>query len=193
MRLIENEDEVLSALKSGDQNAFKTIYLAYYDKLCRYANSLSNNTTNVEDIVQEALMYLWQKREDITINSSLNAYLYRAVYNRFIGEIKKNKRELTLMYELQLSAILEFESFEDSKKEHYLQLLEDIISKLPEKRKEVFVLSKIKNYKYKEIASMLKISERTVENQIRRAFITIRKEVSGLKYIMILAILEFYF
>ncbi|GAA3617527.1 RNA polymerase sigma-70 factor [Flavivirga amylovorans] len=178
----KNEKNIISTLKEGDENTFKHIYSANYDKLCKYVYSLSNNASLAEDVVQDTLMYLWQKREDMHIRSSVSAYLYRSAFNRYMDICRKEKRQKTLMDDLKLSAIIEFEGFEEDKKEQYFVLLENIINKLPEKRKEIFILNKINSYKYKEIADMKGISVRTVESQIRKALITIRKEVTQLKF-----------
>lgn len=78
---------------------------------------------------------------------------------------------------LHIEAIVELEGLEKDSKEARLIALENAIEELPPKRKEIFILSKLKNYKYREIATMRNISESTVESQIRKAMITIRKEM----------------
>jgi len=60
-------------------------------------------------------------------------------------------------------------------------ILQKLIAKLPQKRREIFILNKLENYKYREIAEIRNISERTVESQIRKALITLREEVTQLQ------------
>ncbi|WP_303316526.1 sigma-70 family RNA polymerase sigma factor [Flavivirga abyssicola] len=176
----DNNSLLVKRLRLGDKDAYTQIYKIYYAKLCRYVYSLSNNASLAEDIVQEQLMHLWLKRETHTI-ISLNAYLYRSVYNKYISFCNAEKRQLSLKEKLRMEAIIEVESSEGAVNQERLNALKNIIDNLPQKRKEIFILSKLKNYEYKEIASMKNISERTVESQIRKALITIRHEVSQLK------------
>lgn len=180
MNSAEDNDILLKRLKQGDKDAFTQIYSTYHPKLCRYLFSISRDETLSEDIVQEQLMHLWIKR-DTQIIVSLNAYLYRSVYNKFLNHCNTEKRQLSLKEKLRMQAVIEVESTDSTVNKKRLKLLKEIIEKLPEKRREIFILSKLNNYEYKEIAAMRNISERTVESQIRKALITIREEVARLK------------
>ncbi|OEK06129.1 hypothetical protein A8C32_19045 [Flavivirga aquatica] len=180
MATSKQEEILLSQLKLGDKDAYTQIYITYHAKLCRYMFSLSGNASLSEDIVQEQLMQLWIKRETLSI-ASLNAYLYKSVYNKYMNFCNNEKRKISLREQLRMEVIIDIESSEAEINQERLSALKNIIDKLPQKRKEIFILSKLKNYEYKEIASMRNISERTVESQIRKALITIRHEISELK------------
>lgn len=177
-----NDRDTINALKKGDKSVYTTIYKAYYDKLCRYCFSLSNDDKQVEDIVQDVLIDLWTRREKLNIKTSLNSYLYRAVHNKYIDLYRKETRKHSLINELRIEAIVELEGLEKDSIEVQLSALQKIIDQLPQKRKEIFILSKLNNYKYREIAEMRNISERTVETQIRKAMMTIRKEMLLLRF-----------
>lgn len=176
----EKEEELLLQLRLGNKDAYTQIYNTYYSKLCRYAFSLSRNELISEDIVQEQLLLLWAKREEHVIHT-LNAYLYKSVYNKYMTSYHLEQRKISLREQLRMKVIIDIESTETNVNEERLTILKDIIAKLPEKQKEIFILSKLKSYEYKEIAVMKNISERTVESHIRKALITIRSEVSKLK------------
>ncbi|MFS4467855.1 RNA polymerase sigma-70 factor [Maribacter sp. 2210JD10-5] len=184
-----DEKRLIAGLRAGDTDAFSQVYTLYYSKLCKYIYSLSDNSGHSEDVVQDALMKLWSKRESLVITTSLNAYLYRAVHNTFMDRCRKEGRKNTMMDELRMQAILEMESFENSLTGHRLELLKRAIDSLPPKRKDIFILHKLKNYKYKEIAAMRNISERTVEGQIRKAMITLRDQMVKLRLENILPLL----
>jgi len=182
MSLFNKETALISSLKKGDQNAFSEIYSIYYSKLCRYIYSLSNGSPkNVEDIVQDTLLDLWKRREKISNTSSLNAYLYTSARNFFIDSCRKENRKRTLMDELRVEAIMEFELCDNEMINLRKATLQKLIAKLPKKRREIFILNKLENYKYREIAKMRNISERTVESHIRKALITLREEVTQLQ------------
>ncbi|MDO5981924.1 RNA polymerase sigma factor [Flavivirga spongiicola] len=169
--------DIIIAVKNGNHDAYSHLYRTYYDKLCKYIYSLTLDYKQAEDVVQDTLIDIWVKRDKLNINSSLNNYLYRSVYNKFINLSKKNIRKQLLLNELHMEAIVELEGLGEDRKEARLIAIEKIIEQLPPKRKEIFILSKLKNYKYKEIAVMRNVSVSTVESQIRKAMITIRKEM----------------
>ncbi len=183
-------EDIINDIKKGNKKAFSQVYNAYSDKLCKYIYSLSSDYKQAEDIVQDTLLDIWIKRENLNINTSLNNYLYRSVHNKFINQYKKSIRYKTLIDELRLEAIVELEELTETHKEIRLTALEKAIEQLPEKRRKVFKLSKLLNYKYKEIAVMCNISENTVESQMRKAMIFIRKQMSDLKFISIIFVLQ---
>ncbi len=172
--------KTLLALKKGDKDAFALIYLDFFDKLSKYVYTLSDDEHLAQDIAQDVLMTLWHRRKVLFIKTSLNAYLYKNAYHNFTDYYKKKKREKSLVTTLQIEAIQELEMENESVySSEKLKLLLEIIDRLPEKRKEIFILHKLRNYHHKEIAEMLNISVRTVENQISRALASIRKEIAN--------------
>lgn len=191
--LFDEEASLINDLKSGHQPSFSIIYKRYYNKLCRYVYSMSNNNGIAEDIVQQTLLDLWEKRDKLVIRSSLNAYLYRCARNKFFDHIKKENRQNSSIEQLRVEAILEVENLDAEIKERRLVAIENIIASLPKKRKEIFILNKFKNYKYREIATLQNISVRTVESQIRKALITIRKEMELMGLNDFLLLLPFFF
>ena len=176
-----HDKEVIIAIKNGDKDAYNQLYITYYNNLCKYIYSLSPDYKQAEDIVQDMLIDIWVKRDKLNIKTSLNNYLYRAAHNKFINLYKKNRRKQSSIDQLHVEAIVELEGLEKDSKEARLIALENAIEQLPPKRKDIFTLSKLKNYKYKEIATMRNISVSTVESQIRKAMITIRKDMQKLQ------------
>lgn len=174
----EKDKILIIAIKKGDKSAYGMLFKTYYNKLCNYAYSLSEDGQKSEDLVQDVLLQVWLNRKKFKIHTSLNAYLYKSVHNAYLDLYRKEQRTFKLINELQMEAISEFEEIDKEDKEKKLARLHTIIGKLPKKRREIFILSKLQNMKYKEIAKLRNISERTVEAQIRSALITIRKAVS---------------
>ncbi len=188
------DKELIIAIKKGDKEAYSKLYLAYCTKLCKYIYSLSPNYKQAEDIVQDTLLDIWTRRDELNIKTSLNNYLYRSVHNKFINLYRKDMRRQSFLDGLYLDglyteAIVELDSLEQDNKEVRLSALQKIIDKLPQKRKEIFILSKLNNYKYREIAEMRNISERTVETQIRIAMMTVREEMMRLRVAGIIPVL----
>lgn len=180
---------LIYSLKEGHTNAYSFVYKAYYQKLNKYVYSLCQDRELTEDIVQDVLMKLWINRKKLTIHTSLNAYLYKCAFNDFVNKSKLFTRRSALIEELRIEAIRDIESCSNELDEERLLYLQSVIENLPPKRKEIFILNKLKKYKYKEIALLQNISERTVESQIRKAMLSLKQEV--LKYKTSLVILLF--
>ena len=130
---------------------------------------------DAEDIVQEVFVKLWEKRHSININSSLKSYLFKAAYNAYIDSVRKEQRSDVFLTELKYHA-LQFYTEEINGSEEKMTKIKIIVDKLPQKCKQIFLLSKSGGLKNKEIANSLSISIKTVESQMRIAFQKIRNE-----------------
>ncbi|AWO00370.1 RNA polymerase sigma-70 factor [Chitinophaga alhagiae] len=169
-----------------DISAFNKLFAEHYPALRAYAAFLTENTT-AEDIVQEVFLNAWENRNTISIHTSAKAYLFKAVYNRSLNHHRngKNKHPLTEADLLR----------SDPDKNHVIQqlyvneiraVLEEAISSLPDKCREVFKLSYLDTMKNKEISEQLGISVSTVEKHINHALKALRK---NLQHIRLLAAL----
>ncbi len=133
-----------------------------------------------EDVVQEVFVYLWQKRKELKINSSLKSYLFSSVKNKCIEKIRRSKLESKYISE----KLLELKQFDEDKEEVEMEKmvlvnkLYNSIEQLPKKCKLIFKMAKIEGMTYIEIGEELDLSVKTVESQMRRAFILLREKLS---------------
>ena len=79
---------IIEHLRRGDEEAFKYIYERHYILLCRFANQILNDAALSEEVVDDAIFYLWEHRREIEITYSVRAYLMRAVRNRCLNELQ---------------------------------------------------------------------------------------------------------
>lgn len=146
---------------------FELIFRDLYPVLCRYCLQFVRKPEIAEEIVQEQFIYLWEKRKVIKITSSLKAYLYKSVKNKSLDYLKSKFANLDFNGE---NALLDFKENTDPVKEYEKKELENILEEalkiLPEKCYTIFSMSRFGNLSNKEIAIQLKISVKTVENQI---------------------------
>ncbi|WP_299766722.1 sigma-70 family RNA polymerase sigma factor [uncultured Dokdonia sp.] len=169
-----NDKLLWQLIQKDDHLALKKVFELYYKIMCSYILQFTNDVNDTEDIVQTAFIKLWEKRHKIHITTSLKSYLFQTAYHLFIDETKKQNRKVSMLekmkYEIITSYIEEDKevSIERSKK------IRKLINDLPDKCKEILLLSKEKGLKNKEIAVELNISIKTVESQIRIAFQKIR-------------------
>lgn len=163
------------------EQRFRQIFRALYSSLSFYATRLVQDD-EAEDIVQEAFMELWKRKEDIEDESHIKAFLYRIVYTRALNVIKH--RTVVNNHADSVKKVTQFKlDYYDPEANDvmgYIEGLEtrkqinDAISKLPAKCREVFILSYQHDKKNKEIAEQLGISIRTVEVHLYKALKTLR-------------------
>lgn len=176
-----SDEQLVLALNHSDREAFKYVYFTYFSSLCKYINTYTNNHQATEDIIQNVLLKLWEKRTELKIHTSFKNYLYRFAYNTFIDSYRKTKKINEQLEALRYTYLNEIIEENDVLKEQRLIALRKAIDELPPRCKEIFVLSKYEGYKYKEIAGRLGISINTVEIQIGKAFKVLRMKMKDVK------------
>lgn len=168
--LFSDNTTLLECLKKGNEKAYTYLMDTYYQRLCVYVNSLSRNTFAAEDIVQNVFVRLWLQRSKLKTDQPLKSFLYKSVYNEFIDQYRKNQL-LTTVEKTYYEALNAFVLDDHSETfDQMLAIINKEIEKLSPKCKEVFILSKKEGLTNKEIAEYLKISIKTVEAQITKAF-----------------------
>lgn len=169
------ETEIIEALKSGKEEAFRYIYKTYYTDLCRIARGYLTDSYLSESIVEDLVYSLWENRSKITINTSLKNYLFRSVANKCINylQLEYVRRETACSSE-DLVIYSDLWSLGENPVEHLEgKELHSIIQKTidglsPETRK-VFLLSRFENKRQEEIAEIMGITIHTVKYHMRSA------------------------
>lgn len=175
---MQSDEENYRAIKEGNQIAFEMIFKTYYKPLCHYAHSFLNDKNEAEEVVQTTFIKIWEKKNELSVQSSLKAYLYSMVRNGCLNVIKHEKvKQLHAKWHMQ-----ETERSRDLVEEKVLS--NDLESKiylamkaLPEQCRLVFQLSRFEELKYQEIADQLQISVKTVENQMGKALKIMRVQL----------------
>jgi RNA polymerase sigma-70 factor (ECF subfamily) len=182
MQIILNEKFERAVLK--DELAFKDIYRQYFIKLYRFAYSLVQCKEPAEEIVHDVLVNLWKKRNDFAEIENLNTYLYVSVKNLSLNYLRDEARHIHIdidsVYDHQDNNIsIDPESICIAKER--AADLNASINSLPVKCRLIFNLVKIDGLKYKEVAVLLNISPKTVENQLAIAVKKIAIAIHSLK------------
>lgn len=170
-----DEKIVWNQIQKGNAKAFRIVFDKFYNELCTYMLQFTKNMNDAEEIVQLTFMNLWEKRASIQIQTSIKRYLFRSAYHVFIDNYRQEKRKKSLVEKLTYEALSEKIEEDLVVREEKLARIEQLVAALPQKCKEILLLSKKEGLKNKEIAAKLKISVKTVESQIRVAFIKIRE------------------
>ncbi|MCW0484553.1 RNA polymerase sigma-70 factor [Gaoshiqia sediminis] len=168
------DDLFLERLKAGDRNAFTLLFEYYYTGLVVFADHHLHDMELAEDIVQSAFVRLWENRQAIK-SPSVRYYLASAVKNNCIDLIRKNETQRKYAQRLSFQ---ETDHGQDFWAESELQqMIETAIGNLPQRCREIFILSRYEGLKSHEIAQKLQLSQRTVETQITNALKILRKDL----------------
>jgi RNA polymerase sigma-70 factor (ECF subfamily) len=176
---------------------FSTIFQQYYPSMLFYAERLVGQT-DAEDVVQDAFVELWKRDEEITDKEHVRAFLFRTVYTRSLNVLKH--REITQDYatatqELDMSRAMFYHPENNDvlnnieNKELRIQI-ETAINELPEKCRQVFILSYLHDMKNKEISDVLGISVKTVEVHIYKALKFLRNRLDYLLWILLIFLIN---
>lgn len=172
-----SEKELLLKAKEGDDSAFEEIVKLYQQKVCNTIFYMIKNENIVEDLAQEVFIKVYRNLSKFNEESSLYTWIYRITMNTCLDQIKKEKK---ITY---ISTIVETEEgeveaqFEDEN-QRVDEILESKIRKevllkaiksLPAEQRALIVLRDIRQFKYMEIAEMLKLNLGTVKSKISRA------------------------
>ena len=165
-------------IQNGNIKEFEKLFRSLYTPLCNFAFSFLGDMDAAEEIVQELFYNYWKNRQSISIKSSIKSYLYKATRNSCLKTIehKKVKEKYASNYRNMIDITVkspqqEMEAMEvDS-------IIEKSLKQLPEKCREIFVLSRFDGLKYHEIAHKLSISIKTVEANMGKALKIFRENL----------------
>jgi RNA polymerase sigma-70 factor (ECF subfamily) len=186
-----NEKDLIVRLKNGDQTAFELLFHFYYPGLVMYAIQFTTDRMEAEEIVQDFFVRFWQRHQQIIPSDSLKSYLFLSVKNGSLNFLKHKKieekyiRSMTelsnnhLVYDPDLYIASELQD-----------KIKNAIDLLPEKCREIFIMSRMRGLKNEEIAADLNLSKRTVETQISKALKVLRVELKD--YVGLLVLLGIY-
>jgi len=162
------EFDLVRRLSKGDLLAFNSLYKRYSGRLYRFSSIYLRNEDESEELVQEVFTIVWEKRYELNEDLSFRSYLFTIAFNL----IKKHFRTrscLNRYFETQQEEKAESTTLNTIVHDSLYQYLADLVDKLPERRRQVFIKSRFEGKTINQIADELGISHKTVENQITDA------------------------
>tara|TARA_R110001583_G_scaffold165450_1_gene318160 strand:+ start:238 stop:801 length:564 start_codon:yes stop_codon:yes gene_type:complete len=167
-----NNQVFIDLLNEGNANAFQLLFKLYRSKLLYISKNYISNKEDAEEIIQDVFLKVWSNKN---IQSNVNGYLYAVTRNACLDYLRKKKLTLNIENNTQqIEACINYAAFADDLASSIVEKeLEEAIlvgiEFLPDKCKDVFVMSRIEGLKHKEISKELNISTKTVENHITKA------------------------
>jgi len=172
-----SEKQLLDLVRQDDKKAFDRIYALYWDKLFIYVVKITKDEDSAGDIIQDVFVSLWIRRKTLTIDVSLNAYLFTAVRFKTLDFINNSKR--TVLLNIVHEQYPETSSIIDKYSATELAIrINSKIQELPFKMKQIFLLSRNEEMSHKEISKILCLSDKTVKKQISNALKILRLKLN---------------
>ncbi len=181
------EQELLFGLRHGDELAFKELVTLFQDKVFNTALGLLQHHTEAEDIAQEVFIQVFRSIEKFKSDSLLSTWIYRITVTKSLDHLrsKKRKKRFVLLHNLFGDNNMPVHEPEDFNHPGVLQenkedaaILFKMIGLLPENQRTAFVLNKVEELSYREIAAVLDTTESAVDSLLQRAKQNLRKKLN---------------
>lgn len=175
--MTENEKYLFERIRNGDEAAFKVIYNKYTPRLYYFIYEYIPLADIVENIIQDTLMALWNKKSELADNTNLGAYLFTIAKNNCLYKLRDQRYhkkifESSDVDSSELKANMDALSMLDTSQLAFLeieQIIEETLAQLPPQCRTVFSMSRFDDKKNKDIAEELGISVKAVEGHITKA------------------------
>lgn len=174
--IVAQDLELVRRVRLGDEAAFEQIFRTYYVRLVSFARTGIDSQDLAEETVQEVFLHIWMRRESWVVERSLAAYMFRAVRNR----ISNARRSLKLETSYNADIARETDGGLDVPCDGRLReaeieaALARAVALLPDRARQVFLLSRRQHLTYAEIAEVVGIGVKTVEMHMARALSQLR-------------------
>lgn len=170
------DDLMIQDLISGCEYTFAKVYQTYHRQAYTYLLRRTNSVALAEELLQLSFIKLWKSASNLNPQIPLNAQLFRICRTVMLDEIKRlsSLRNMETDYAEQLPPATEDNAVINR---HLSEEIHSAISALPPARKKIFELSRLEGYSHKEIAEMMSISVRTVEDHIGKALKLLRRKL----------------
>lgn len=175
------ELEWIRRVRAGDQAAFEALFSAYYASLLRFAFGYVKNRAAAEEVVQDMFLKFWVQREQLDVHDTVRMYFYAATRNRALNWRRRNGLERAWAESVADPAIdagtviprVEFAD-ERAQATELAAAIRAAVDRLPPRSREAFLLSREHQLTYEQIARVMGISVKTVQEQMVRALRALR-------------------
>jgi len=172
----KKEEISIENISRVDIQTFEKMFRMYYSMLCAHAHKFVNDKDTAEEIVQDLFYTIWEKKEELIIESSVKAYLYMAVQNRCLKHIgHKAVKEKHKEHHMLNPVYEEGDNPQTQAQLHEIkQIIVSTLDSLPKRCSYIFRLNRNEGLKYREIALKLSISVKTVESDMGKVLKALR-------------------
>lgn len=170
-----NKDKALiNSIRNGCYKSYKKVFYLYYDYLCGVSHAIVNDHQASQDIIQNVFIKIWESRNNLEINEPLKNYLFISAKNQSLNYLRSEKIKKGHLDELknESDTYTPYCNVEYDELRGYISVCS---SKLPDKCRKVFNLSRFEGLSHTEISQQMNISVNTIKVHIGKALLLIRK------------------
>jgi RNA polymerase sigma-70 factor (ECF subfamily) len=170
--------QYLCAITQTKLTQIERLFKQHHSALHWFCMQYVHSTEDANEIVNDAFLAVWEKQNELDLDDSLKSYLYTIVRNKSLNLLKKRKLEITELdmgFEIPSLTHSPIEILQAKQTE---ALVMNLIEQLPPRCKQIFVLSRKEQLSNKEIAELMELNEKTIENQISIAIKFIKNGLS---------------
>ncbi|NNE30716.1 MAG: RNA polymerase sigma-70 factor [Saprospiraceae bacterium] len=170
---------------------FEQFFKEHFNHLCNFARQYVPDADSSKEIVQKVFISVWESREKMDADR-LQSYLFTAVKNRCLNFIRDNKKFRSKVLDLECANFDMPQEERDTDTSDLEASFQKALGALPEKCRQVFLMSRIQRKKYKEIAEELDIAQKTVEAHMSKALKTLREALNEYFPLIIISFLKLF-
>jgi len=181
------EKKIIQRLSDGDELAFEILFYRYRGKVSNFIKKSIPPSIDLEETVHEIFLRIWANKEKLDADRPFGPYLFRVARNIVIDEVRKNIQHIIYLRDGSFPSDFCIDDTDfDIQEEELQSWFKTLLEKLPEKRRNVFMMNRFDNLSYRDIASRLNITENTVDTQIRRTLQYFRQEIKKIRMFLFL-------
>ena len=179
--------ELIKRLRNGDESAFKDLVYLFQEKVFNTALSFLQDQHYAEDVAQEVFIQVHNSIHDFKENAQISTWIYRITITKCLDNIRSKKRKkrfaiISNLFSRQNELLHEPADFNHPgvqlDRKESAALLFKLVNSLPETQKTAFILNKVEQLSYREIAGIMKLSEPAVDALLQRAKQNLRKKIN---------------
>lgn len=183
-------DKIIAALANDNEAPMEELFNYYYPRLFNFSRKFLKIEHGIDDIIQEVFVKIWQNRKKINSQTTFNSYIFTITRNLLLNELRSRLNNEKTRDEIRsLSLAQEYSSTDEIEYHDVKEKVDQLIKTLPERQKEIFILSRKEGLSHKEIAEKLGINTKTVEYHITLAVKYLKE---NLKSMGVISLLYFY-
>lgn len=171
---LNNDNTLFADFLTGDMKAYECLFLKYNNVLCAYANQFVDYEAG-EEVVQDVMVTMWERRELIDIEGSPLAYMFKCVKNKCLKQIERDSRRVRMLDSLYDNEFLQIDDPDFYIAEELKRKINLILEEMPSTFREAFEMNRFQDMTYQQIADKLNVSPKTVDYRIQKALKILRK------------------
>ena len=193
MKERDTDIELIEKLRIGDVDAFDQVYQRYAGKLYAFSLKYLKSKEEAEELVQSVFLKVWEHKKNLKKDTSFKSYLFTIAYNEICNLFRRRKYQQNFITKIETESWESCGETEDQIEFQFvLEQVDQIIARLPEKQKTIFLKSRQEGKSTKEIADEFGLSPGTIDNYISESLKFIRTNLKDKHFSTLLFISLFF-